>query len=336
MAKVEWDYVDDVIDNGVADSSLESLTLQVKELQRNPDGFAKEQWVSYCEAHGGGTKDPARHTEEFLQNFVDSMQTRTPWPSPPTGESLQYGCHEDVARISECIKVMQKKSLNFRLAWTQFCAEFGAGTCDPTKHDLGYLTKFFDFLSQQASTNALSPASGPMARAMRNSNIEPPSKRMRTEMERPSFEAATACYAGVPAQQGVLRRGSKEYCVAQVKNFQRLGEQQRDLWAAYADTYLGGLRDPNRHDYATLQEFCENHHVPPPPGVQQWQAPPPTKAGIFGADDFHDDLVRRIKAYQKTGAEQGEAWRRFAGTTFDPARHEAVRLREFVDLNNVP
>merc|ERR1719282_1910770 len=50
--------------------------------------------------------------------------------------------------------------------------------------------------------------------------------------------------------------GLKDTLVAQVKNFQRQGEQQKELWSMYADMYLNGIRDPARHDAATLHEFC--------------------------------------------------------------------------------
>merc|ERR1719343_777975 len=54
----------------------------------------------------------------------------------------------------------------------------------------------------------------------------------------------------------------KDSLVQRVKNFQRIGNDQKELWAMYADTYLGGARDPARHETATLHEFCVNHHVP--------------------------------------------------------------------------
>merc|ERR1719414_2274896 len=56
--------------------------------------------------------------------------------------------------------------------------------------------------------------------------------------------------------------GEKDQYVQQIKNFQRQGTEQKELWGAYADTYLGGVRDPSRHDLSTLQEFCFNHNVP--------------------------------------------------------------------------
>ena len=58
---------------------------------------------------------------------------------------------------------------------------------------------------------------------------------------------------------------AKEQYVAQVKQFQRMGVPQNELWHVYADFYLGGVRDPARHHAATLQVFCQHHAVPPAP-----------------------------------------------------------------------
>merc|ERR1719203_1322228 len=56
--------------------------------------------------------------------------------------------------------------------------------------------------------------------------------------------------------------GQKEALVNRIKNFQRMGDLQKELWHSYADTYLNGVRDPNRHQVPVLNEFCENHAVP--------------------------------------------------------------------------
>merc|ERR1711933_648547 len=65
----------------------------------------------------------------------------------------------------------------------------------------------------------------------------------------------------------------KQELVQRVKSYQRSGEQAKQLWATYADMYLGGMRDPNRHDESVLEEFCTNHNIPEVsgtwPGAQQ-------------------------------------------------------------------
>merc|ERR1712051_448114 len=96
--------------------------------------------------------------------------------------------------------------------------------------------------------------------------------------------------------------GPQELLVNRVKAFQRMGNEQKELWGAYADTYLSGVRDPSRHDAATLEEFCTNHQVP------ELGAATPSFSGGMGAimepmDPEKDAIVQRIKAFQRGNPE---------------------------------
>merc|ERR1719330_2186016 len=108
---------------------------------------------------------------------------------------------------------------------------------------------------------------------------------------------------------------TKDALVAQVKNFQRLGGDQKELWGAYADTYLGGVRDPSRHDASVLHEFCANHNVPAVGGgglACAAGAGAPAPAAAFGAvppmDAQKAQLVDKVKAFQRNSTENREAW----------------------------
>merc|ERR1719188_16729 len=54
----------------------------------------------------------------------------------------------------------------------------------------------------------------------------------------------------------------KDQLVESLKHFQRQYAQNKELWGSYADMYLGGVRDPARHDVGTLQEFISKNNVP--------------------------------------------------------------------------
>mmetsp|Transcript_27636 Transcript_27636/g.79186 ORF Transcript_27636/g.79186 Transcript_27636/m.79186 type:complete len:337 (-) Transcript_27636:141-1151(-) len=151
--------------------------------------------------------------------------------------------------------------------------------------------------------------------------VEPAAKRMRA--------AAAPAFGGGCMMGAALMPGTKEYLVAQVKAYQSSGEEQKNLWGNYVDLYLNGIRDPNKHDAATLQEFCVNHHLPPPTTWGAGQMP-------VAPDPMKEPLVHRIKAFQKGGPEQKEVWQAFCGATKDPARHDAAKLREFITMFNVP
>merc|ERR1719158_1856504 len=53
----------------------------------------------------------------------------------------------------------------------------------------------------------------------------------------------------------------KERLVQAIKAFQRQSPENKELWGQYADAYLEGHRDPNRHEVQTLQEFVTQNQV---------------------------------------------------------------------------
>mmetsp|Transcript_125918 Transcript_125918/g.356111 ORF Transcript_125918/g.356111 Transcript_125918/m.356111 type:complete len:174 (+) Transcript_125918:11-532(+) len=51
------------------------LVLRVKAAQRQSED-SKQRWWAWCDAHGGGVRDPQRHSAEFLEEFVDGLGLR--------------------------------------------------------------------------------------------------------------------------------------------------------------------------------------------------------------------------------------------------------------------
>lgn len=281
---------------------------------------------------------------------------------------------------------MQKRSTNFKEAWAEFCKVSGGGTYDPAKHESAFLIRFFDTLAspQQgdgsvgslAVANVMSSIVGDASRGVRGgfegwgnkdsgkggwtptwaagrsgnggyASEMPPAKRARTDI----VVVPPAIVSGGRAQpvwggSGRLEHGSIDYLVAQVKAFQRLDPQAKELWSQYADTYLGGVRDPARHDVNTLAEFCAAHEVPqlPPQASPQGGGgggggghyqPPPVAPGA-PMDAAKEALVVRVKAFQKASKDHSELWRQFCGQHFDPARHPSEKLQEFLAMYAAP
>jgi len=292
---------------GVADK--DSLVEQIKNLQRN-DPAAKEHWNSFVEAHGEGKRDPSRHEAPFLQTFLQQLQSGA-LASAPAGLGGSVN-------LADTIKTLQKRSPNFKQAWASVCAVHGGGYNDPAKHDANFHTKFFDalaegFLAWSAGGGVVGAGDGP------------PAKRMRD-----NTGMALAISSGDPV---------KDALVQQVKAYQRIGEAQKGIWGQYADTYLGGTRDPNRHDASMLKDFCQMYGVPAVDpssnflgggvgmgGMPALTAPEdPVKAG----------LVERVKMFQKQSEQNREAWGQFAGRIRDPNRHEVDRLQEFCMMQSI-
>jgi len=281
----------------------EELSAKIKALQRN-DPVAKEQWTAFTDAHGQGRRDPTKHSPEFLLGFLEHYNSGRKLPP-----------QEDGSELAVAVKSLQKKSQNFKNVWAQYCGQFGGGKNDPARHDPTFLVRFFEFLAQNTS----------FGMQMQMPAGAPPMKRQR--MDAPM---------GFPAIAG-SGDPMKDQLAEQVKAFQRKGEIEKETWGRHADQYLGGVRDPMRHDAASLQEFLQTHNIQTsgvtmrPTSIKPSYAPP---AAMM--DPNKENLVNRIKTYQKTSKDAQAEWANFAGSTRDPARHETSKLQEFCDAYQLP
>jgi len=51
---------------------------------------------------------------------------------------------------------------------------------------------------------------------------------------------------------------TKDALVEKIKAMQRASPELKQMWWDHCDQNLGGVRDPNRHDAATLEEFLQS------------------------------------------------------------------------------
>mmetsp|Transcript_109282 Transcript_109282/g.305734 ORF Transcript_109282/g.305734 Transcript_109282/m.305734 type:complete len:221 (-) Transcript_109282:129-791(-) len=108
------------------------LVAQVKELQKR-DPSAKEQWIKYTLIEAGGTRDPSKHSAEFLQTF---LSTRHAIEVPPPVE----------ASPADLFKEAQKNSPTFRQCWTVYRQAMGNKYDDPSKHSADTLAGALEFV----------------------------------------------------------------------------------------------------------------------------------------------------------------------------------------------
>lgn len=216
-------------------SSVQQLQDEVKKLQRSEPN-AKEQWISWCDQYGEGKRDPGRHTEEFLQTFLASYKTGMRLP----GEAENLG-------IDKVTKSMQRRSRPFKEVWAQYCVVNGGGKSDPLKHPAQHHMAFYDYLASVVNELMQCVAEGSEIRNQ-ISEESPCIKRLRL-ITPTTGNALPEAVAQVP---GV----AKDALVAQIKAYQRMGEEQRTAWQNYCDRKLGGARDPARHDTNSLLQFA--------------------------------------------------------------------------------
>jgi len=297
----------------VPESTLEGLIEQIKNIQRT-DPASKEQWIAYVGP--GGKRDPSMHPPEFLQEFIQFLNS---------GERLPVGPHgsapSDVDFVA-AVKTLQKRAPQTKACWAQFCMMAGGGKRDPSQHDANFFIQFFEMMAQTAAAGgSFGGPMGMMGMGM-GMGMGGPAKRMRTGPLIPGMST------------------EKDILVARLKNFQKVSQEGKDLWGTYADTYLNGNRDPNRHTEETLREFIVNH------GVPEIDASSMGGGGMGGGgwggmpmepmDPEKEALVQRVKVYQKSGPEAKQAWWEFIGPTKDPARAPAEKLMEFCNTYGVP
>eukprot|EP00411_Alexandrium_monilatum_P071112 CAMPEP_0175570556 /NCGR_PEP_ID=MMETSP0096-20121207/42054_1 /TAXON_ID=311494 /ORGANISM="Alexandrium monilatum, Strain CCMP3105" /LENGTH=158 /DNA_ID=CAMNT_0016873945 /DNA_START=31 /DNA_END=504 /DNA_ORIENTATION=- len=110
-----------------------------------------------------------------------------------------------------------------------------------------------------------------------------------------------------------------EALVGEVKRLQRASTKFRDAWTAHCEGELGGVRDPNRHDVAVLQDFMD-----------WWVA-----EGGEADDAPPSALVDKVKRLQRSNGPAKQAWIAYCdeelGGKHDPNRHPASALQAFLD-----
>lgn len=216
-------------------SSVDALRDEVKRLQRSEPN-AKEQWYSWCEQYGQDKRDPAKHSEEFLQTFLSSYKTGMRLPGEAEG-----------LKIENVTKALQRRSRTFKDVWQKYCDVQGGGKHDPSKHQSQYHMEFYNFLSTTV-TDILQCLAEGQDISSQISEETPVIKRLRML---PGL-APSALPDHAVAVPGV----AKEALVQQIKAYQRMGTEQKQCWENYCDTQLRGVRDPNRHDTNALLQFA--------------------------------------------------------------------------------
>lgn len=235
----------------------EDLVSQLKDLQRK-DAVGKEQWIKYCDSQGGGVRDPSKHNPQFVQQFFDNYSRGLRIES--------YEGEQQSAELAALVKEGQKKSKNWKAGWAAYCARFGGGINDPTKHDEKFLVKFLDFLGTQGNLALEGQGmmmSGMMMPGMMQGmmpsmgGMEPPAKRARI--------STAMVPAGMMQSNPMAFAGSgdpeKDNLVNRIKQHQRLGPDQKSQWWDYTDQNHGGVHDPNRHGVEVLRGFCQAYQV---------------------------------------------------------------------------
>jgi len=135
---------------------VQNLVQQVKDFQRESPAN-KDAWHSFCDARGGrgGVRDPARHDENTLREFLGSsrsssmmgmsgaggMKRKMSSTVNPAPKASPY-VSRSVAGVVDKVKEFQKSNPSNKELWHAFCDTELGGNRDPARHDAQTLQRF--------------------------------------------------------------------------------------------------------------------------------------------------------------------------------------------------
>merc|ERR1711971_301379 len=149
------------------------------------------------------------------------------------------------------IKRMQQKSEQFRTCWKSYATLWGTGMHDPSRYDEAFLTEFLDYVAELAN-NDMQAHAAPSGVSLEQA-VAQGTKRGADEFGEtgaPFKRAATSDWAEIDTSSG-----DKGAFVTKIKAMQRADHSLKEAWWKYCDEWLSGVRDPNRHEPETLQQF---------------------------------------------------------------------------------
>lgn len=272
---------------------MNALVQQIKEMQRS-DPTAKEQWGEYCTAEGGNVRDPSKHEAKFIRAFIKSFNA-----------GVRYDC--SASNLADLFKEGQRKAPDWKLAWSLYAQVHGGGNKDPAKQDEAVLIGFMNYLGKCGAMALCSGGMGMMGGGMGNGLMGGKANMMNMMAMQ---------QGGPPAKRRRTESSGdaqKDALVARVKVFQRASDEQKQQWWEFADSSPIGKRDPALYDVHVLKQFCSQN-------------------GANG-DAQKDELVARVKAFQRASDDQKQQWWAFADSSpvgkRDPSLYDSDLLEEF-------
>jgi hypothetical protein len=171
---------------------------------------------------------------------------------PPPVHAVAWGGASAGGGLADYIKTGQRQSQHWKVAWQSYCKLYGTGFNDPAKYDEPFIIGFIDYAAQLVVQDLQNVA------AEQGISLDDPAPAVG--MKRPM--------GGMPAGQPPAKRAmpagasgfdEKAELVDKVKALQRTDPDTKQAWWTFCDEQMGGVKDPNRHEAATLQQFLDNY-----------------------------------------------------------------------------
>jgi len=187
----------------------------------------------------------------------------------------------DLAQLVAQIKDLQRSSPRAKQAWVEYSDTYLSGMRDPARQDEATLQGFLDSYGSEEYEEEEGAGENwgaqddlvQQVKAVQRSCNEARqawadySDTYLAGMRDPARQDAEALQAFLDSWNSsegstmAAKAGPPEALVEKVKAIQRQGDSAREAWTEFCDTRLGGVRDPRRHDAATLKAFLSWYGV---------------------------------------------------------------------------
>lgn len=281
-----------------------SVADRLKEIQRT-DVAGRQAWGEWCDAHGGGIRDPAKHAANFVQKFLEayqngelSVQKTDDSGSLVLAEPGGKGGgkdNRDNSILIDLLKEGQRRSQHWKHAWSGYCQQFGGGVNDPSKHKTNFLVSFLDYLGQHGTLNG---------------------------------DGSLAAFPGFTGAAGAAAAGGSSGSA--VGSWAGMDMGAASMGATWGADALG-MSAAKRPRLAGAV-----HGLLPPVGA----GVPSFGMAPSSGDAEKDKLVMLVKGYQRQSEANRDIWQDYCdkalGGVRDPARQKKEVLQQFLLLQGQP
>lgn len=186
------------------------------------------------------------------------------WPSPTAGGAKPM---PEAADLASVIKIGQRVSQSWKTAWCLYCDQNAGGVYDPSRLQANVLQAFIEFAGAQ-TLQAMHSTHRQSQQGQQVQQQQLPAKRSRSDgmvdvagligmAHSLGANSGVSSANGASGQAPGVSQDYQQELVEQVKVLQRTDPAKRQMWVDFCDTYGSGIKDPKRHDAATLEAFFE-------------------------------------------------------------------------------
>lgn len=261
-----------------------NLAEVIKQLRPRSSSF-QQAWLLYCTQHGGGMNDPLAHNNAFINGFfqvvtqsyvraegqdcggaVAAMTMGEPMMKKMKMSVPAMGSGGDPQKeaLVQAVKDFTKSSPGGKELWCEYAKAYLGGNFDPNRHEATVLQEFL--VNHQAGAGSAAAMAGlgglggmggmGALAGMGGMGGMGSMSATLASMFGLAAGGGGGMTAGLAGAGGAGAGGAEKVAlVERVKAHSRTSRENAEMWSIFCSA-CGGVKDPNRHEVAKLQEFC--------------------------------------------------------------------------------